>query len=205
MKKIDYKKELKHLYKPSPKSIELVDVPEMNFLMINGQGDPNTSQEYSDAIEALYAVSYALKFIIKKGNLQIDYGVMPLEGLWWVDDMSQFSIDDKRNWKWTAMIMQPEHVTQNLFAAAREQVEKKKNPVALSKVRFELFSEGKAAQTMHLGPFSEEGPTIERIHKFVQYNGYSQTGKHHEIYLSDTRKAAPEKWKTIIRQPIENG
>ena len=205
MKKIDYKKELKHLYKPSPKSIELVDVPEMNFLMINGQGDPNTSQEYSDAIEALYAVSYALKFIIKKGNLQIDYGVMPLEGLWWVDDMSQFSIDDKRNWKWTAMIMQPEHVTQNLFAAAREQVEKKKNPVALSKVRFELFSEGKAAQTMHLGPFSEEGPTIERIHKFVQYNGYSQTGKHHEIYISDTRKAAPEKWKTIIRQPIENG
>ncbi len=205
MKKIDYKKELKHLYKPSPKSIELVDVPEMNFLMIDGQGDPNTSQEYSDAIEALYAVSYALKFMIKKGNLQIDYGVMPLEGLWWVDDMSQFSIDDKSNWKWTAMIMQPEHVTQNLFAAACEQVEKKKNPVALSKVRFESFSEGKAAQTMHLGPFSEEGPTIERIHKFVQDKGYSQTGKHHEIYLSDIRKAAPEKWKTIIRQPIENG
>jgi hypothetical protein len=205
MKKIDYKKELKHLYKPSPKSIELVDVPEMNFLMIDGQGDPNTSQGYSDAIEALYAVTYALKFMIKKGNLQIDYGVMPLEGLWWVDDMSQFSIDDKRNWKWTAMIMQPEHVTQNLFAAACEQVEKKKNPVALLKVRFESFSEGKAAQTMHLGPFSEEGPTIERIHKFVQYNGYSQTGKHHEIYLSDIRKAAPEKWKTIIRQPIENG
>ena len=205
MKKIDYKKELKHLYKPSPKSIELVDVPEMNFLMIDGQGDPNTSQEYSDAIEALYAVSYALKFMIKKGNLQIDYGVMPLEGLWWVDDMSQFSIDDKSNWKWTAMIMQPEHVTQNLFAAACEQVEKKKNPVALSKLRFESFSEGKAAQTMHLGPFSEEGPTIERIHKFVQDKGYSQTGKHHEIYLSDIRKAAPEKWKTIIRQPIENG
>lgn len=205
MKKIDYKKELKHLYKPSPKSIELVDVPEMNFLMIEGQGDPNTSQEYSDAIEALYAVSYALKFMIKKGNLQIDYGVMPLEGLWWVDDMSQFSIDDKNNWKWTSMIMQPEHVTQNLFAAAYEQVEKKKNPVALSNVRFESFSEGKAAQTMHLGPFSEEGPTIERIHKFVQDNGYSQTGKHHEIYLSDIRKAAPEKWKTIIRQPLENG
>ena len=205
MKKIDYKKELKHLYKPSPKSIELVDVPEMNFLMIDGQGDPNTSQGYSDAIEALYAVSYVMKFMIKKGNLQIDYGVMPLEGLWWVDDMSQFSIDDKSNWKWTAMIMQPEHVTQNLFAAACEQVEKKKNPVALSKVRFESFSEGKAAQTMHLGPFSEEGPTIERIHKFIHDKGYSQTGKHHEIYLSDIRKAAPEKWKTIIRQPIENG
>jgi hypothetical protein len=205
MKKIDYKKELKHLYKPSPKSIELVDVPEMNFLMIDGQGDPNTSQGYSDAIEALYAVSYVMKFMIKKGNLQIDYGVMPLEGLWWVDDMSQFSIADKSNWKWTAMIMQPEHVTEHLFAAACQQVEKKKNPVALSKVRFESFSEGQAAQTMHLGPFSEEGPTIERIYKFIHDKGYSQTGKHHEIYLSDIRKAAPEKWKTIIRQPIENG
>ena len=156
MKKIDYKKELKHLYKPSPKTVEIVDVPEMNFLMIDGQGDPNTSKEYSDAIEALYAVSYALKFLIKKGELQVDYGVMPLEGLWWVDDMSQFSIDDKSNWKWTAMIMQPEHVTQDLFAAAFEQVEKKKNPVALSKIRFQSFSEGKTAQTMCNEPFCQD-------------------------------------------------
>jgi len=137
--------------------------------------------------------------------LQIDYGVMPLEGLWWVDDMSQFSIDDKSNWKWTAMIMQPEHVTQDLFAAAFEQVEKKKNPVALSKIRFQPFSEGKAAQTMHLGPFSEEGPIIERIHNFIWESECSLVGKHHEIYLSDIRKSAPEKWKTVIRQPIENG
>jgi len=205
MKKIDYKKELKHLYKPSPKSIEIVDVPEMNFLMIDGQGDPNTSKEYSDAIEALYAVSFALKFMIKKGDLEIDYGVMPLEGLWWADDMSQFSVDDKTNWRWTAMIMQPEYVTQDLFIEAGEQVEKKKNPVALSKIRFESFSEGNAAQTMHLGPFSEEGPTIERMHDFIQNSGYSFNGKHHEIYLSDIRKAAPEKWKTVIRQPIKNG
>lgn len=205
MKKIDYKKELKHLYKPSPKAIGIVDIPEMNFLMIGGQGDPNTSQEYSDAIETLYAVSYALKFMIKKGELAIDYGVMPLEGLWWVDDMSEFSIDDKTNWKWTAMIMQPLHVTQNLFAAACDQVEKKKNPVALPKVRFETFYEGRAAQTMHIGPFSEEGPTVERIHAYIRDNGHRQVGKHHEIYLSDIRKAAPEKWKTIIRQPIENG
>ncbi len=204
MKKIDYKKELKHLYKPSPKTVEIVDVPEMNFLMIEGQGDPNTSQEYSDAIEALYAVSYAIKFMVKKGELEIDYGVMPLEGLWWVDDMSEFDINDKTNWKWTAMIMQPEHVTQDLFAVACEQVEKKKNPVALSKIRFKSFSEGKAAQTMHLGPFSEEGPTIERIHDFIKENGFNPVGRHHEIYLSDIRKAAPEKWKTIIRQPIEN-
>ena len=203
MKKIDYKKELKHLYKPTSKDVEIVDVLDMNFLMIDGQGDPNISQEYRDAIETLYAVSYALKFTIKKGELEIDYGVMPLEGLWWVDDMSQFSIDDKTDWKWTAMIMQPEYVTKELFLDACKQVEKKKNPVALSKIRFELFSEGQVAQTMHLGPFSEEGPTVERVHAFIQENKSRPVGKHHEIYLSDIRKAAPEKWKTIIRQPIK--
>lgn len=203
MKKIDYKKELKHLYKPTSKNVEIVDVLDMNFLMIDGQGDPNISQEYSDAIETLYAVSYALKFTIKKGELEIDYGVMPLEGLWWVDDMSQFSIDDKTDWKWTAMIMQPEYVTKELFLDVCKQVEKKKNPVALSKIRFELFSEGQVAQTMHLGPFSEEGPTVERVHAFILENKSSPVGKHHEIYLSDIRKAAPEKWKTIIRQPIK--
>ena len=203
MKKIDYKKELKHLYKPTSKNVEIVDVLDMNFLMIDGQGDPNISQEYSDAIETLYAVSYALKFTIKKGELEIDYGVMPLEGLWWVDDMSQFSIDDKTDWKWTAMIMQPEYVTKELFLDVCKQVERKKNPVALSKIRFELFSEGQVAQTMHLGPFSEEGPTVERVHAFILENKSSPVGKHHEIYLSDIRKAAPEKWKTIIRQPIK--
>jgi len=203
MKKIDYKKELKHLYKPTSKDVEIVDVLDMNFLMIDGQGDPNISQEYSDAIETLYAVSYALKFTIKKGELEIDYGVMPLEGLWWVDDMSQFSIDDKTDWKWTAMIMQPEYVTKELFLDACKQVEKKKNPVALSKIRFELFSEGQVAQTMHLGPFSEEGLTVERVHAFILENKSRPVGKHHEIYLSDIRKAAPEKWKTIIRQPIK--
>lgn len=205
MKKIDYKKELKHLYKSSPKSVEIVDVPEMNFLMIDGQGDPNTSKEYSDAIEALYSVSYALKFMVKKGEVEIDYGVMPLEGLWWVDDMSQFSIVDKTDWKWTAMIMQPEYVTQGLLIDARKQVEKKKNPSALSIIKFESFSEGTAAQTMHIGPFSEEGPTVEYVHNFIRENKYSPVGKHHEIYLSDIRKAAPEKWKTIIRQPVKKG
>ena len=160
MKKIDYKKELKHLYKASPKSIEVVEVPEMNFLIIDGQGDPNISQEYRDSIEALFAVAYTLKFIIKKGELQIDYGVMPLEGLWWVDDMSQFSIDKKTDWKWTSMIMQPEYVAEALFSEACKQVEKKKNPVALSKIRFESFFEGSAVQTMHISPFSEEGPIL---------------------------------------------
>ncbi len=202
MKKIDYKKDLKHLYKPSPKKVEIVEVPQMNFLMIDGRGDPNTSQEFQDAVETLYSLSYTLKFMIKKGASGIDYGVLPLEGLWWADDMSQFSTGNKETWKWTLMIMQPEFVTTKLFNEAVEQVRKKKNPAALAKVRFESYLEGKAAQIMHLGPFSEEGPTIEKVHRFIEENGFKRTGKHHEIYLSDIRKAAPEKWKTVVRQPM---
>ncbi|WP_297693845.1 GyrI-like domain-containing protein [uncultured Eudoraea sp.] len=201
MKKINYKKELKHLYKPSPSKIEFSEVPEMNFLMIDGAGNPNTSLVYKEAIEALYSLSYTLKFMIKKGEVGIDYGVMPLEGLWWVDDMSKFDQNKKEDWKWTAMIMQPEIVTKEMVAIATEEVRNKKDPKALSKIRFEAFKEGKVAQTLHIGPFSEEGPTIKKVHDFISENGYKLNGKHHEIYLSDIRRAAPEKWKTIIRQP----
>ena len=200
MDKVDYKKELKHLYKPSPLKIEFRDIPEMNFLMIDGTGDPNTSLDYKEAIEALFTLSYTLKFMIKKGELGIDYGVMPLEGLWWVDDMSKFDQNKKEDWKWTAMIMQPEVVTNELVVSATEEVRKKKNPKALSLIRFEAFTEGKAAQTLHIGPFSEEGPTIKKVHDFIIDNGYKLSGKHHEIYLSDIRRATPEKWKTIVRQ-----
>ncbi|MCF6346990.1 MAG: GyrI-like domain-containing protein [Flavobacteriaceae bacterium] len=203
MKKIDYKKELKHLYKASAKKVEFVDVPKMNFLMIDGKGDPNTSLEYKEAVEALYAVSYTLKFLVKRGEIQIDYGVMPLEGLWWVDDMNKFDINNKDRWQWTSMIMQPELITKELVEKAIEQVKQKKNPKALYKIRFEVFNEGKSAQIMHIGPFSEEGPTIQKAHDFISNNNYTRKGKHHEIYLSDIRRAAPEKWKTIIRQPIE--
>lgn len=202
MEKIDYKKDLKFLYRPSTKHVEIIDVPQMNFLMIDGRGDPNSSPEYQDAIEALYSLSYTIKFMVKKGDLAIDYGVLPLEGLWWVEDMSQFSIEDKDSWEWTMMIMQPDIVTPRLIQEAVEQVKKKKNPVALPKVRFESYSEGKAAQIMHIGPFSEEGPTIDKVHKFIEDAGSKRKGKHHEIYLSDIRKAAPEKWRTIIRQPM---
>ena len=204
MSKVDFKKSLKQLYSSSSKGAEIVEVPEMNFLMIDGMGDPNTSQDFHEAIEALYPLSYTLKFMVKKGELAIDYGVLPLEGLWWVDDMSKFSVEKKDEWKWTLMIMQPEYVTKSLFSEAVEQVRNKKNPPALSKIRFESFSEGKSAQIMHIGPFSEEGPTIERLHGFIEEQGFKLTGKHHEIYLSDTRRAAPEKWKTIIRQPIKS-
>jgi hypothetical protein len=202
MEKIDYKKEFKHLYKPSAKKVDIVEVPKWNYLMVDGEGNPNTSQSFQDAIEVLYPLSYALKFIVKRGAIGIDYGVLPLEGLWWADDMTSFSVDDKDNWKWTLMIMQPDLVTKELVKEATEQIKTKKDPVSLPLVRFESFEEGKAAQIMHIGPFSEEGPTIEKVHSFIEENGSQRKGKHHEIYLSDIRRAAPEKWKTIIRQPM---
>jgi hypothetical protein len=202
MEKIDFKKELKHLYHPSAKEVVEVDVPAINFLMVDGEGDPNTAQAYADAIEALFSVSYTVKFMVKKGVQAIDYGVLPLESLWWADDMAAFATGDKSKWKWTAMIMQPSFVSREMIERALQEVQKKRNPAALSKVRFELFSEGRSAQIMHIGPFSEEGPTIEKLHQFIESRNCSLTGKHHEIYLSDIRKAAPTKWKTVIRQPM---
>ena len=200
MKKIDLKKELKSLYQPSAKAVALVEVPAMNYLMIDGEGDPNTSKAYTAAIETLFAVAYTVKFAVKRAQ-EIDYGVMPLESLWWADDMAAFSAGDKSKWKWTAMIMQPSFVTAAIVAAAITDVKKKKNPPAIGKVRFESLSEGTCAQTLHVGPFSEEGPTIARVHEFIRARG-KLVGKHHEIYLSDIRKAAPEKWKTVVRQPM---
>ncbi|NVN99489.1 MAG: GyrI-like domain-containing protein [Geobacteraceae bacterium] len=202
MGKIDFKKSLKHLYQPSVKEIVSVDVPQMNFLMVDGAGDPNTSQSFSDAIEALYPVAYTLKFMVKKGPLAIDYGVMPLEALWWSDDPSAFTLGKKDDWQWTVMIMQPEFITCEMVEDAVAEVAKKKKPVSLPLVRFESFSEGKSAQTLHIGHFSEEGPTIEKVHKFIENSGSQLVGKHHEIYLSDLRRTAPEKWKIIIRQPM---
>ena len=201
MEKIDYKKQLKHLYGPSAKKVEIVDVPQMNFLMIDGEGDPNTSKAFGDAIEALYPISYTLKFMVK-GKMCIDYGVLPLEALWWADDMSAFSTGNKDAWKWTVMVMQPEFIVASMVEQATEAVRGKKNPVSLPLVRFEPFKEGKAAQTLHVGPFSEEGPTIEKVHSFIENSGNRRAGKHHEIYLSDIRRAAPGKWKTIVRQPM---
>lgn len=202
MEKIDYKKQLKNLYKPSARKVDIVKIPQMNFLMIDGEGDPNTSQSFQDAIDVLYPLSYALKFMVKRGELEIDYSVMPLEGLWWADDMSSFSAQNKENWQWTLMIMQPDFIAKEMVENATQEVRKKKNPVALQSIRFESFSEGKAAQIMHIGPFSEEGPTIAKLHSFIEENGSRRIGKHHELYLSDIRRAAPEKWKTIIRQPM---
>jgi hypothetical protein len=207
MPKIDLKKENKELYNPSKKEPSIVNVPEMNYLMIDGQGDPNTSQEYQNAMETLFPVSYKVKFISKLQKSQ-DYVVMSLESLWWVQNMEDFSIEDKSSWNWTAMIRQPDFVTKNMINEAMEEVEKKKNPAAISKIRFESLNEGLSAQIMNIGPYSEEGPTVEKLHNFIHEKGYEFEGskpgeKHHEIYLSDMRRTKPEKLKTIIRQPMK--
>jgi len=203
MVKYDFKKEKKNLYYPSDKKVSVVDVPRMNFLMVDGKGDPNTSQEYQDAMEALFPISYKAKFISKKENNQ-DYVVMPLEGLWWVDDMDEFTIEDKESWNWTVMIMQPELVSEQIIKKAIEDVERKKNPVSLSKVRYEKFSERLSAQIMHIGPYgAAEAPTVEKLHEFIKRSGYKIRDKHHEIYISDVRRTKPERLKTVIRQPIE--
>ncbi|MCK9408537.1 MAG: GyrI-like domain-containing protein [Bacteroidetes bacterium] len=202
MKKIDYKKEFHSLYTPSTKSISIVEVPSMSYVLIDGKGDPNTVKEYGEAVEALYIVSYTIKFFYKKQKNGIDYTVLPLEGLWWVPNMEQFSSKKKEDWLWRMMIMQPEFVTAEVFKNAVEIVRQKKNPVALDKLTFGTYDEGKCAQILHVGPYSAEGPTIDRLHTFIAKQGYTRTGKHHEIYLNDPRKSASEKLKTIIRQPV---
>ena len=198
--KLDLKQDLKHLYNPSAKVCSMVDVPAMNFLMIDGTGDPNTAPAYKQAVEALYAVSYTLKFAIKKTE-GIDYPVMPLEGLWWADDMTNYLTGQRENWQWTMMIMQPTVITSAHVAAALHATQAKKSLPALSHLRFEPYHEGTSAQIMYFGPYKDEGPTILRLHDFIAANGGTLSGKHHEIYVGDPRKADPAKLKTIIRQP----
>ncbi len=202
MQKIDLKKELNHLYQPSAKAVVQVQVPAFQFLMVDGEGDPNTSRAYAEAVEALFSVSYTAKFMLKRGTQEIDYAVMPLEGLWWSDDMSTFVTNDRSKWKWTMMIMQPHFVGAECLQAAIAEVKRKKSIAAVHALRLESFGEGLCAQVLHIGPFSEEGPTIRRVHDFIEVRS-GLSGKHHEIYLSDIRRAAPAKWKTIIRQPMK--
>lgn len=201
MAKIDLKKTLRHLYRPGAREVALVDVPAMHYLMVDGKGDPNRSQAYAQALEALYSVAYTLKFFHKQGPAARDFVVMPLEGLWWADDMSVFQIGDKSEWQWTMMILQPDFVTAEDVSTAIFETSQKKDLAALQRLRFGGLHEGTCAQIMHIGPFEEEGPTIERLHDFIQSRGVRR-GKHHEIYLSDIRRANPANWKTVIRQPM---
>jgi hypothetical protein len=203
METIDYKKQYKALYNASAQKMEIIDVPGMNFLMIDGAGDPNTVEPFRQGIEALYSVSYTVKFMVKKGPSGTQYTVMPLEGLWWMDDMTGFDMDRKDDWKWTLMIMQPDFITEELISEAISAVGKKKELPALVQIRFERFHEGKCAQVLHIGSYADEPATIERLHEFVWNRGFKLRGKHHEVYLSDPRRTAPEKLKTIVRQPVE--
>jgi len=202
MAKIDFKKELKHLYQPSKKDFQVVGVPEMTFLKVDGRGDPNSAPEYTSAIEALYAVAYKIKFISKKEGK--DYVVPPLEGLWWAEDMKSFtSVRDKSQWDWTMMIMTPEWIRVEMVESAKGEVARGKDIPALEKLRWEPYLEGLSAQIMHIGSYDDEGPILACLHdEWMPSNGYTFNGLHHEIYLSDPRRVEPHKLKTILRQPI---
>jgi hypothetical protein len=203
---IDLRKQLRHLYQPSAKQFSVVDVPSMQFLMIDGAGDPNTAQDYKDAVEALYGLSYTLKFGVKLGKYgkqKVDYPVMALEGLWWMDDMREFSLTRKAEWKWTMMMLQPDIITPDQVELARADLIAKKHPVAAPRIRFESYREGLSAQIRYFGPYADEGPTIQRLHDFIVESGHQLRGKHHEIYRSDPRRTAPEKLQTVIRQPMQ--
>jgi hypothetical protein len=212
MKTLDLKKELKYLYMPSARKVEILNVPKLQFAMVDGTiekgKEPGNSPGFQDATQALYSLSYTLKFMLKKRKKDpIDYPVMALEGLWWVED-GMFDISIKDNWFYTLMILQPDVVTKDVFAEGLEQVRKKigDSPV-LSKLQLAHFEEGMCVQVMHIGPYAAEPATIERMRAFALENGYSDrvgpSGKHHEIYIGDPRKAAPEKLKTVLRHPLK--
>ena len=203
--KVDFKKSMKEYYQPSSKEVVFVDVPEMQFLMIDGMGSPGDSKEYQDALAVLYPIAFKTKFL-SKGKSK-DYVVPPLEGLWWAEDMDDFTEGNRDKWKWTMMIMQPDWISQDMIDEAIAITKEKKPELSplLPKLRLEKYKEGKVAQIIHVGPYSEEGPTVQKVHDFIKNEGGifdGHTQKHHEIYLSDPRKANPATMKTVIRQPF---
>jgi hypothetical protein len=207
MEKLDLHKQFKHLYQPSAKKVEVVEVPTFRFALIDGEIEPGaspaTSPAFHQAMEALYGISYTLKFMSKlRKKTPIDYSVMALEALWWTET-GELELTRAEGWKWTAMIMQPEHITGEMFQEAREQLRKKKPNPALDLLRFENFAEGLCIQTMHIGPYRTEPATIARMDAFAAEHGYRMRGKHHEIYLGNPMRAAEEKLKTVLRHPVE--
>ena len=205
---LDLRKELKQFYAPSAKKVELVDVPEFQFAMIDGAiepgMEPGNSPAFAGAMGALYGISYTLKFMSKLRQVDpIDYPVMALEGLWWVED-GEFRIERKDNYVWIVMILQPDHITPEMFEEARAQVRAKRgdNP-ALAQLRLERFREGLCVQTLHVGPYADEPATVARMDAFAAEHGYVMCGKHHEIYMGNPLRSAPEKLKTVLRHPVE--
>jgi hypothetical protein len=208
MKTLDLRKELKQYYAPPAKKVGLVDVPEFQFAMISGAiepgAEPGNSPAFASATEALYGISYTLKFMSKLRKIDpIDYPVMALEGLWWVED-GEFGMARKDNWSWTVMILQPDHITPEMFEEARAQVRAKRvdNP-ALAQLRLERFREGLCVQTLHVGPYADEPATVAKMDAFAAEHGYVMSGKHHEIYTGNPLRSAPEKLKTVLRHPVE--
>lgn len=198
----DIKRERRDLYAPSSKGFEIVDVPSMSFLMIDGRGDPNTSTAYREAIEALYPASYAVR-ALAKAQLGKVHTVGPLEGLWSAADLEAFRAREKDAWEWTMMIVQPSWVTPDLVEEALGLAVRKKGIQALGLIRFETYAEGRSVQVLHLGSYDDEGPTIERLHReFLPTLGLAPSGRHHEIYLSDARRTEPARLRTILRQPV---
>ena len=205
MPPLDLVKQLKPLYSPSAKHPAIVEVPDLAFLMIDGRGDPNTSEAYVNALQALYSVAYTLKFTVKKADPERDFKVAPLEGLWWTDEGAPTMDDlqrDRDAWNWTMMIAVPDAVTADEVTAAAGAAARKRELAAAPLIRLEGLEEGLAAQIMHIGPYAEEAPTIERLHEFVAAQGYELRGRHHEIYLGDPRRTAPERLKTVVRNAV---
>ena len=201
MKKIDFRKTYGAYYFPPAKEVTAVTVPALTFAMVDGTGNPNTNPAFGRALEVLFAVSYGLRFALKKQGVA-DYRTGPLEALWWTAEDGTFDLDAGAEWKWTAMVLQPDVVTRSRFEDARSQAREKRELLALSKLRLDRYREGLSAQVLHVGPYAEERPTIDRLHAFIRDRGYRLAGKHHEIYLGDPRRAAPERLKTVLRQPM---
>jgi len=203
MEKIDLKKQYKGLYTPSAQAFQVIEIPPLQYLMVDGHGDPNTSQRFQDATQTLYSLSYTLKFHLKKTQ-GLDYTVMGLEGLWWMPDMALYTMENKADWDWTLMILQPEFIISEWVEEAKNQAAAKGKAPLGSECRLEMLEEGLCVQIMYIGAYDDEPPTIARMHAYIHEHGYIPLGKHHEIYLSDVRKVAPEKNRTILRQPVRN-
>ena len=212
MRKVDYKKDFKELYFPKTEPM-IIDVPEMIYMMVDGEGDPNTSKDYKNAMEILYGLSYTIKMSVKKNEQPegyYEYTIFPLEGLWWsVEDIfKNYKVTDKNKFKWTSMIRQPEFVTKEVYDWALDKLKAKKPNLDYSKVRYEKFKEGLCAQLMHIGSYDNEGPSVKKLEEFIKEKGYetdiNDIRKHHEIYLNNPLTTKKENLKTVIRHPIKN-
>ena len=201
--KVDLSKELKAVYRASSKVPALITVPRLKYLMIDGAGYPETSPDFHPAMEALFSIAYTIKFMFKKGPQQLDFKIMPLEGIWWMKDDAQWDMKRPDDWRWRLASAVPDFVDAAALREAKKQIKKKKDLPSADKLRLKSWKEGDAVQMMHIGPYDKEQAAIDSILAFTADNGYAVNGRHHEIYFSDPRRVAPEKLKTIIRFPVK--